>query len=512
MHQQTRIRLFDIHSGTGAILGVFLFAVAFTGIAALFFAELEPWERDAARSAMPPGVPALDAALATAAGDEAIGLPSSFFVLLPQEFRPTIMLIHGVHGGVPVWEEFDGTTGAHLGPYAQGAGRFLRNLHTDLHIPGPFGRYLVGFGGVLMLLSIVTGVAIHAKIFRNLHVFRPFRSRRLAWTDAHNVLGVWGLPFHATLAFSGAILGLGGVLLSVVALASFGGDRDKAVAAVLGERPAETGVAVQMASLDAMLADIGVRVPDAIPASVEIGNWGDAGGEARFRVLRDDDLEWFETHAYSLATGELSKVSSVGDSVGGRIYLALTPLHFGSFGGLAMKALYAVLGLALSLVTASGTIIWLERRAQQKAPVAPWLAGATVGAMAGLPLASAAVLTAHHLLPDTTGRVFALGFVCFPVWVLATVFGAWRNDDRSALRALMGATAALLALAPVARLLFDEGRASLMPTTAVAVAEFSMLALAAAIAVAARAVPDRQHAPASTRRRLVAEPLSEDAA
>lgn len=490
MRQQTRVRLYDVHASTGAALGVFLFALCFSGSVALFVDELAAWERPSARAEMPER-PAVDAAI-RAFADRADGrLPPAFLVHLPGPSRPTIVLDRLPSSGDTARRriEADAATGRLVAPLHEGVGRFLRSLHTDLHLPAPWGRYLVGLGGIAMLLSLVTGVATHAKILTNLHVFRPDRSRRLAWADAHRVLGVWALPFHAMIAFSGAILGLAGLLLAVLALAAFSGDRDRAVEAIAGAPPVATGEPAAMASLDAILADARARSPEAAPTLIDIRHWGDAGAEARVRVEGFPTLKWYAEHRYALATGRHRESWSLGATAGGRVYAALTPLHYGSFGGLALKALYAVLGLLAAMAIATGLVVWLERRRQRGRPVSARLSGLVVGAMAGMGLATAGALAAHHAVPDDGARVFRIGVVYVGLWIGAAALAAGLGDDRRATRLLLRLTAALFLAAPLLRMLAEGGPGFGPGTLAANATDAALLSFGLGTAVAARAVP-----------------------
>ena len=113
-------------------------------------------------------------------------------------------------------------------------GHLLTHLHTDLYLPQPFGRYLVGFAGMAMLLAIIAGIVIHIKWRKEFVMLRPKRSWRLLLTDQHKLLGLWSLPFTFILAFTGTILGLLGLISPILALAAFNGDVEKATVAVLG--------------------------------------------------------------------------------------------------------------------------------------------------------------------------------------------------------------------------------------------------------------------------------------
>jgi hypothetical protein len=59
-------------------------------------------------------------------------------------------------------------------------------------------------------------------------------------------------------------------------------------------------------------------------------------------------------------------------SLGLRVLSAMTPLHFGWFGGWPVKIAYLLLGLGLTAVTASGVAIWLARRRDKGRPAPRW--------------------------------------------------------------------------------------------------------------------------------------------
>ena len=44
----------------------------------------------------------------------------------------------------------------------------------------------------------------------------------------------------------------------------------------------------------------------------------------------------------------------------------MEPLHFGDFGGLALKWLYLLLGMTPAFLSISGTLIWLDARHQRR--------------------------------------------------------------------------------------------------------------------------------------------------
>jgi len=497
MRRRTFIRMYDVHSWAGVLTGLILFVVCFSGTAALFFDELAAWERPEARGAAPE-LTAIDVdtsvrdALAEWGGD----VPSPVFVFLPTPHRANLEVARQrttPDGKIRLERlAFDATTGERLGRIYDGAGRFLRNLHTDLHIPRPFGRYLVGVTGIIMMLMIVSGVIIHRRILRNLLTFRPERSTRVVWTDAHNVLGTWGLPFHAMIAFTGALLGLAGLFLTVIALVLFQGDRDQAEATVLGPAPQASGTPARMAELDAIIADAAARSSgEGRPVHIEIRHWGDSGARARVRMEGYPSLDWMWEHRYDLASGQFRETWSLGDHPGGRVYTAITPLHYGTYGGIALKGLYLMLGLAASVTIASGLRVWILRRRVLHHRPYETLSAVLSGLTGGMGLATAAVLAAHHLVADDADRVFNLGCVYFGTWGVALVYALWRRREARILRELLLATAATLTLAAAAELAATRASAFGMAASghpAVLITDLLLLALAIACACAGRLV------------------------
>ncbi len=108
-----------------------------------------------------------------------------------------------------------------------------------------------------------------------------------------------------------------------------------------------------------------------------------------------------------LLNGTLGDGTPLGDggletgSFGQQILGAIQPLHFGWFGGLPVKILYGLLGLALTIVTHSGVTIWLARRRDKGQPAERWERIWAAVAW-GQPLALAAAALGALLLAEQT--------------------------------------------------------------------------------------------------------------
>jgi uncharacterized iron-regulated membrane protein len=157
----------------------------------------------------------------------------------------------------------------------------------------------------------------------------------------------------------------------------------------------------------------------------------------RDRLLVPQDTTSFDTF------GRVVKDQHPADlAAGTRILGGIGQLHFGWFGGLPVRLLYGLLGLATCVVTSSGVTIWLARRRDKGRPVPRWerLWSATVW---GQPLA---LLLA--------ALVAAIGATVPPVWIwLAAAIVLLAGAGVSTLPAILLSQALRLAVALTAILL-----------------------------------------------------------
>ncbi|MEM8826399.1 MAG: PepSY-associated TM helix domain-containing protein, partial [Pseudomonadota bacterium] len=199
--------MIESHSILGLACAALIYVVSLTGAFAMFLPEIELWESPAALAGddMPAAAMANAAAAAaerTQPGNEILNV----VVYPPHEARPfaTVRLNQRANDRSPLdsrdWfvDAATGEMGARHEPHLAGV---IEHLHTDLHLPRPVGRYLVGLLGVVMFTLILSGILAHPTIVRDAFKLRLDRNARLAWTDVHNRLSVWGLPFHLVLTF-----------------------------------------------------------------------------------------------------------------------------------------------------------------------------------------------------------------------------------------------------------------------------------------------------------------------
>ena len=470
MDQERHKRNYDLHSWSGVALGLFVYIVAFTGCPALFHQELQTWEDPARRLPLAETPAPIHETFADwIEGNLEEGEELGFIRLTyPTEVEPYYagfleVEVHredGGHDHTFYEERWDSRTAEPLGERGHGLSHWLAAFHRELMWPAQLGgvqagRAIVGIAGVILLLSIVSGVVAHTKIFQELFTLRFYRSMRLKWQDAHKVLGLWGLPFYTMIAVTGAVIGVVALLAPVIAMLTFKGDQEALIEAVLGETVKPTGVAAEMVSLDELgrLTEPGSGEP---LHYLVLNNWGDEN--ARFDLYFDPDTELSQVEGYQIdgVTGERIEDSMFENATtANRVLNATTPLHYGTYGGIALKLVYFVLGLSLAIITALGMMMWIERRLHGNEGTKPdWiyktLSKLTVGVACGLPLATVAIFYADKLLPATAdSRLAMTGWSFFGVWGTALLYAFLRRQDYRAPRELLFLTALLLIGLPV---------------------------------------------------------------
>ncbi len=83
-------------------------------------------------------------------------------------------------------------------------GRFIDIMHTTLFLP-VIGRAFVNFFGVMMLISIVTGLLTYKKFWKGFFRKPRFEKKSRTWLgDLHRLVALWSVWFLAIIGFTGA--------------------------------------------------------------------------------------------------------------------------------------------------------------------------------------------------------------------------------------------------------------------------------------------------------------------
>ena len=320
-----------------------------------------------------------------------------------------------------------------------GLAHWLRDIHRDLMLPNrTIGRALVGFAGLLMMVLIISGILIHRKIIKDLFSLRVGRSKRLQWKDTHNAIGIWGLPFHAMIAFSGAYLGLVVILLPVFALVAFKGDQDAAVQSVLGKPTEPTGIYAEPFPISKAL-EIAKFHTGYEADGVRLENYLDENVRYEIFVHPMDQLQISKALVVDGRTGEVSE-HQPSLTTSESVLNAMTGLHYATYGGIWLKVLYIGLGIAMSVLIATGLMVWVERRANSSVgslPVSTYqrIGRFNAGFCMGLPIATALIFYVDRLTGASADeRISVIGTAFVGAWVLTTIIGFLVREPRHTVR------------------------------------------------------------------------------
>jgi uncharacterized iron-regulated membrane protein len=427
------------HSVLGLAFAAVIYLVCLSGTLAVFVHDLEHWEQPAAPAITHIDDAAMTRAIKAASRQAPAG--TTLYAALPSRDEPDATIVAFSPSFEREWSvDARGALVEKVAAFSD----FILDLHIALHLPRSWGEFVVGLTGVALLSSLVSGILAHPRVLKDAFHLRLGGSRRLQEADLHNRLGVWALPFHVAIALTGALLGLSTLIVGVLAMLLYRGDTAKVYGLFIDAPPTVNAAPAPLPSLTILLAEARRRAPGAQPHQLTIENAGRADARVTVTSERDRLLVPQDTTSFD-AAGRVLKDQHPHDlAAGTRILGGIGQLHFGWYGGLPVRVIYGLLGLALCVVTSSGVTIWLARRRDRGHAVPQWerLWAAVVW---GQPLALA--------IAALVGVTAQAGAAVLWTWVGVTLalllnFGALRLPATACARGLSLALAlALIALA-----------------------------------------------------------------
>jgi uncharacterized iron-regulated membrane protein len=244
----------------------------------------------------------------------------------------------------------------------QGVMYVITRLHVDL-FAGPAGTFrglagmlFLGSMGLLFVASIVSGVAVYGPYMRKLPfgAVRRERAPRLKWLDLHNLLGI------VTIAWV-LVVGVTGVI-NTLARPAFSYWQSTELAAMTtpwrGKPAPTTFVPLDRAVQAARTAEPALKV-----ATVVFPGQKNAGNHHFMVFMRGNTpltLRLIKPVLIDARTGEFTDKRDMPWYV--TALRVSQPLHFGDYGGMPLKVLWALLDLVTIVVLVSGLYLWLVRR------------------------------------------------------------------------------------------------------------------------------------------------------
>lgn len=353
-----------VHKWSSVIATLFLLMLCVTGLPLIFHDEIDALlEGDAAANMA--GEPSafggrpLDAMLESALAERPGEVP------LFMAFSPDNPILTVTTGPQPDAAEsemtllfLDRATGASLGPVPSGGVmEFILQLHTDMLLGLP-GMLFLGVMGLAFVLSLVSGAVLYAPFMRKLPfgTLRLAKGKRVGRIDQHNFVGMVTLAWALVIGLTGAINAFADPLNENWRT----GELQQMTGAYAGAPPLAPA---DYGSLDRAMASAQAALPGRAPQF--IGFPGGAFSTAHHYAIFFQGDRPLTSHLLTPAlvdarTGELTDARDM--PLLNQALMMSKPLHFGDYGGLPLKIVWALLTAATIWVLWTGILLWLRRR------------------------------------------------------------------------------------------------------------------------------------------------------
>ncbi len=350
-----------VHTWTSLISMLFMLLLAITGLPLIFHEEIAELTEE--RFVPPnlirqaPAAPVDDvlrAAQASRPGDHVL------FVNWRDE-QPGVVVVTMSPTPKPMRGQFyrlvmDAHTKAVLGEERpqRGVMDIILLLHKNLLLDLP-GELFLGAMGLLLVASIVSGVVVYAPFMRRLEfgAVRQ-RSRRLKWLDLHNLFGIVTTVWLFVVGITGAI--------NTLAMPMYDYWRGQVLPPLLAPHRGEP--VAQASSLDQAIARVRAALPDGKLTSITMPTAENFGSPRHLVVWMKGD----SALTALIATPTLVDADQTVPVLVPQMpwYLTLLqmsrPLHFGDYGGLPLKIVWALLDLVCIVVLITGLYLWIAKQ------------------------------------------------------------------------------------------------------------------------------------------------------
>ncbi len=242
-------------------------------------------------------------------------------------------------------------------------GRFtdiMLKLHTDMFAGLP-GKLFLGLMGLLFCIAIVSGIVVYAPSMRKLRfgTYRNDRPRIVRWLDVHNLSGILLVMWMLVVGFTGVINTWADLVLKVWQFGQLG-----EMTAPYKDRP----LPLNPVSIDAAVKLARKIAPDMKPAFVAFPG-SIFSSRAHYAIFMRGNTPLTSRLAQPVLidaqTGAFTETRDLPWYV--KTLLISQPLHFGDYGGLPLRIIWAILDIVTIVVLVTGLYLWLRRRQPARA-------------------------------------------------------------------------------------------------------------------------------------------------
>lgn len=360
-------RWFWVHRWTSLICTLFLLLLCLTGLPLVFEEELDDWlSTDPPYTVVPKNTPmaSLDNFVSQAQHRYPKDVVTYIYVdddepkvlvgMLPS-YASEIKLTH--------YMEFDAHTAKMRkdvppeGSQPQTFTGLMLSLHRDLFMDLP-GELFVGLMGLFFVVSMISGIVLYGPFMKKLDfgTVRYGRSRRLKWLDLHNLLGI------ATAAWL-LVVGVTGVI-NELSTPLFGLWQITDVKAMLDKYKGQpVPKAAELSSVQAAYQTAKQALPNTTINSIAFPGYQYGSPYHYLLWAKGNTPLTSQLFNPILVDGPTGKLVSVVKMPWYLRSLELSrPLHFGNYGGMPLKIIWALFDVVAIVVLISGVYLWFVRR------------------------------------------------------------------------------------------------------------------------------------------------------
>lgn len=348
-----------VHKWTSLICTAFLLMLCVTGLPLIFYEEIEtalgrhPAEADVPAGAQPADLDRIVADALQRRPGEVLQYVSF------EEHAPVVYVTTGerldtVDGHIATYDAYSGQK-LDVPPLDEGVMYFLFRLHYDM-FAGLGGTLFLGLMGLLFVAAIVSGVVIYAPFMRRLPfgTVREDRSPRLKWLDLHNLIGATTLAWVLVVGVTGVINTLATPILQLWQAGQLA-----EMTAAYKDRPPP----VKLASVEAAVQAARQAIPSMTPQIVAYPGTPFSSKNHYAVFMHGESPVTSRILKPAIIDAETGQLTDARDMPWYAVTLFLSqPLHFGDYGGMTMKVLWAILDVLSIVVLGSGLYLWLARR------------------------------------------------------------------------------------------------------------------------------------------------------
>jgi uncharacterized iron-regulated membrane protein len=353
-----------VHKWTSLICTLFMLLLCITGLPLIFHDEIDDLLHTEVKAVdVPPGTPPadLDRVLANALANAPANAKTPQFVIWDRDDPNAMFVAVGESITSDPTKNLLVRMDAHTGAYLDApdvTGRFtyvMLKLHTDMFAGLP-GKLFLGLMGILFCVAVISGIVVYASSMRKLDfgTYRNHRPRIVRWLDVHNLAGILLVMWTLVVGFTGVINTWADLVLKMWQYGQL---------AEMTAQYRDRSLPAKLTSLQAAVEVAAHAVPGMKPSFVAFPGTVFSSRSHYTVFLKGDTPVTSRLLKPALIDAETGKLTDSRDMPWYVSTLFISqPLHFGDYGGMPLKILWALLDVLTIIVLGTGVYLWLRRR------------------------------------------------------------------------------------------------------------------------------------------------------